>query len=191
MFRIRAFWYGSGSADSYLCWTDPDSARDPAFFRQWPSRRQLAVLRIHDILVWMRIRGSMPLTNGSGSFYFHHWPSRCQQKTNFFTKFFCILLLEGTFTLFFKDKKSKKSQNSRNQGFSYYFCMMIEGSGSITLTNGYGSRRPKNMWIRWIQIRIRNTDANNFFAFYILMVYLHHFFLLRQKVIKNSQNNRN
>jgi hypothetical protein len=26
-----------------------------------------AVLRIHDILVWIRIRGSMPLTNGSGS----------------------------------------------------------------------------------------------------------------------------
>jgi hypothetical protein len=25
-----------------------------------------AVLRIHDILVWIRIRGSMPLTNGSG-----------------------------------------------------------------------------------------------------------------------------
>jgi hypothetical protein len=35
-----------------------------------------AVLRIHDILVWIRIRGSMPLTNvfgcGSGSFNFHH-----------------------------------------------------------------------------------------------------------------------
>jgi choline dehydrogenase-like flavoprotein len=27
---------------------------------------------------------------------------------------------------------------------------MIEGTGS-------GSRRPKNMWIRWIRIRIRNT----------------------------------
>ncbi len=43
--------------------------------------------------------------------------------------------------------------------------MMIEGygsraeSGSIPLTNGSGSGRPKNMWIRWIriQIRIRNT----------------------------------
>ncbi len=32
------------------------------------------------------------------------------------------------------------------------------GSGSIPLTNGTGSgsRRPKNMWIRWIRIRIRN-----------------------------------
>jgi hypothetical protein len=35
-------------------------------------------------------------------------------------------------------KKIKKSQNSRNQGFSYYFCLMIEGSGfgSVPLTNG-------------------------------------------------------
>jgi hypothetical protein len=39
---------------------------------------RMAVFRIHDILVWIRIwiRVSMPLTNGSGcgsgSFYFHH-----------------------------------------------------------------------------------------------------------------------
>ncbi len=30
------------------------------------------VLRIHDILVRIRICGSMPLSNGSGSCYFHH-----------------------------------------------------------------------------------------------------------------------
>jgi hypothetical protein len=56
-----------------------------------------------------------------------------------------------------------------NQGFSYYFCMMIEGSGSgagsgsgsILLTSGSGSGRPKNMWIWWIRIRIRNTGYNN------------------------------
>jgi hypothetical protein len=37
--------------------------------------------------------------------------------------------------------KIKESQNSRNQGFSYYFCKMIEGSGSgsIPLTRGSGS----------------------------------------------------
>ncbi len=65
---------------------------------------------------------------------------------------------------FSKIKIKKKSQNSRNQGFSEYICLMIEGSGSgsragsgsIPLTNGSGSgsRRPKNMWIRWIRIRI-------------------------------------
>jgi hypothetical protein len=31
-----------------------------------------SVLRIHHILVGIRIRGSMPLPNGSGSCYFSH-----------------------------------------------------------------------------------------------------------------------
>ncbi len=74
---------------------------------------------------------------------------------------------------FSKIKSQKESQNSRIQGFSCYFCSMIEGSGSgsragsksgsITLTSGSGSgsgsRRPKNMWIR-IRIRIRNTACD-------------------------------
>ncbi len=72
------------------------------------------------------------------------------------------------YIIFQRWKVKKKSQNSRNQGFSYYFCLMTEGfrpragdgsgSGSIPLTNGSGSgsRRPKNTWIR-IRIRIRNT----------------------------------
>ncbi len=94
-----------------------------------------AVLRIHDISVWIRIRirGSMPLTNGYGS-----WIR--------------FLLFSPSF---FKDKSQKESQNNRNQGFSDYFCMMIEGSGYIPLTLGSGSGRPKNMLIRLI--RIRNT----------------------------------
>jgi hypothetical protein len=45
-----------------------------------------------------------------------------------------MLLFEGTFTSFSKKKKVKKnSQNGRNQGFPYYFCLKISGSGSITL----------------------------------------------------------
>jgi hypothetical protein len=32
------------------------------------------------------------------------------------------------------------SQNNRNQSFSYFFCLMIEGSGSVPLTKGSGSR---------------------------------------------------
>jgi hypothetical protein len=55
------------------------------------------------------------------------------------------------YIIFQRQKVKKSHKNGRNQGFSYYFCMMIEGSGS---------GRPKNMWIRWIRIRIRirNTD---------------------------------
>ncbi len=61
---------------------------------------------------------TMPLTNGSGSgfgsgfgsgsCYIRHLPSRCQQKNNFWTHFFCLLFFEATFTSFFKDKKSKR-----------------------------------------------------------------------------------
>ncbi len=41
----------------------------------------------------------------------------------------------------------KKSQKNRNQGFSYYVCVMTGGSrsGSVPLTNGSGSVRPKNI----------------------------------------------
>ncbi len=62
--------------------------------------------------------------------------------------------------IFQGQKVIKKSQNSRNQCFSYYFCLTIEGSGSVSLTNGSGSGRPKNIWI--LRIRIRNTDSNVF-----------------------------
>jgi hypothetical protein len=55
-------------------------------------------------------------------------------KNHFF--FFSLLFFEGTFTSFFRDKSKKESQNIRNQVFSYHFCMMIEGSGSIPLTSG-------------------------------------------------------
>ncbi len=81
---------------------------------------------------------------------------------------FRLLLFEGTFTLFVNDKSQKKSQNSRNQGFSYNFCLMIEGSGSIPLTNdsGSGSKWAKNMGIRntgfgAIDLWSRNDKINN------------------------------
>ncbi len=83
--------------------------------------------------------------------------------------FFCFDFLKPHLHHFSKIKIQKESHNSSNQGFSYYFCMMIEGSGSIRLTSGSGSGswRPKNMWIRWIRIRIRNTgyDINTGTAF--------------------------
>ena len=62
--------------------------------------RKKPVMRMHEILVRIRIRGSLPLTNGFGfgSCSFHQWTSRHQQKV------FCLLHFEGTFTsFFFKD----------------------------------------------------------------------------------------
>ncbi len=86
--------------------------------------------------------GSMAFWCGSGSCYFRHNLRDANKKLIFYLKFFfCQLHFEGTFTSFSKIKSQKESQNSRNQGFSYYFCMMIEGSGSgsIPLTSGSGS----------------------------------------------------
>jgi hypothetical protein len=74
-------------------------------------------------------------------------------KTLTKNNFLCFLHFEGTFTSFFKAKKSYRSNKKQyeSRGFSYYFCMMIEGSGSgsIPLTNesGSGSRKSKNIRI--------------------------------------------
>jgi hypothetical protein len=111
----------------------------------------------------------MPLTNGSGSgswiriLLFSSLTFKMPAKNKFFhTILSACYFLKVNFYYFSKIKSQKESQNSRIQGFSYYFCMMIEGSGSesragsgsIPLTSGSGSGRPKNMWIRWIRIRI-------------------------------------
>ncbi len=106
----------------------------------------------------IRIRGSMPLTNGSGSgsririLLFSSLTFEMPAKIKFFnTIFSAYYFLKLHLHHFSKIKSQKKSLNSRNQGFSYHFCMMIEGSGS-------GSGRPRNTWIRIrIRIRIRNT----------------------------------
>ncbi len=83
---------------------------------------------------------------------------------------------------FSKIESQKESQNSRNQGFSYYFCMMIEGSGSrsragsgsipLTSGSGSGSGRPKNMWIRWTRIRIRIRNTAFFYSTSTLIGFL-------------------
>ncbi len=80
----------------------------------------------------------MPLTNGSGS---GSWirilllssltfkmPARNNFCLNIFSAYYC---LKDHLHNFPKIKSQKESQNSRNQGFSYYFCMMTEGSGSV------------------------------------------------------------
>jgi hypothetical protein len=66
--------------------------------------------------------------------------------------FFALYFLKVNLHHYSKIKSIKKSQKSENQGFSNYFCLMIEGSGSVPLTNGSGSGRPKN-----IRIQIRTT----------------------------------
>jgi hypothetical protein len=127
------------------------------------------VSRIHDILGWIRIRilGSMPLTNGFGSgswsCYIRHWHSRCQQKTNFLTQFFCLLFFEVTFTSFFKDKKSKRVTKYYESRFFLLFLHDEKDPDPESDPDPYpclvdpDPGGPKqNMWIR---IRIRNTTS--------------------------------
>jgi hypothetical protein len=104
-------------------------------------RESSAVLRIRDIILErIRIRRSVPLTNGSGSgsCYFRLCPYDANTKLYIF---------------------SHISQNSRDPSFSYYFCLVIKGSGSgpVPLTNRSG--RPKNIRIPrlWIQIHTNDT----------------------------------
>ncbi len=80
-----------------------------------------SVLLVRDILKRIRIRGSVPLItgSGSGSCFFRHWTSRWQLKIFIFAEY---VLFEATFTSFFITS----------------FCLMIEGSGSVSLTNGSG-----------------------------------------------------
>ncbi len=58
------------------------------------------------------------------------------------TKKFSYYFLNLHFHHFSKMASHNEVTNSRNQGFSYYFCLMIEGSGSEA---GFG--RPKNIRI--------------------------------------------
>ncbi len=57
------------------------------------------VLRIHNMLVWIRIRirGSMLLTNGSGPTIFVTDLQDANKKLIILKKFFCLLLFKGIF----------------------------------------------------------------------------------------------
>jgi hypothetical protein len=77
-------------------------------------------------------RRSMPLTNGSGSgsCYFRQ---DAKQKIIFLRFSACYFLKLHLHHFSKKWKVPKKSQNCRNRGFSYLFCLMIDVSGSVPL----------------------------------------------------------
>ncbi len=110
------------------------------------------MLRICDILVRIRIRRFVPLTNGSGPCYFRHWPSRRQKNYLSFSAYYFLKVhfhhayyfLKVHFHHFSKIKSQKEvTKHFQNQGFSYHFCLILEGSGSGPLTTRSG--RPKNI----------------------------------------------
>ena len=86
--------------------------------------------------------------------------------TNLKNVFFILPVLLKIILNHFSKIERQKSHNSRNQDFSYHFCLIVEGFGSVPLTDVSGSRRPKNIRIRWIRIQdpqhwnfLSNTDS--------------------------------
>jgi hypothetical protein len=80
----------------------------------------------------------MPLSNGSGSWIPILDPDPAifvidlqdvSKKLIFQHNFFCLLLFEGTITLFFKDKKSKKSH--KIVGFKVFFLLFLHDNRRI------------------------------------------------------------
>ncbi len=114
------------------------------------------MLQIHNILLWIRIRGSMPLTNGSGcgsgfgsgcgSCYFIIDLQDANKKL-IFKIAYAYYFLKVHLHNFSKIKSQKEVTKQQKSRFFLFLCLMIEGtgSGSITLTSGSGSgsRRPK------------------------------------------------
>ena len=113
-------------------------------------------IRISDQLIQIRLR---ILIFSSLSF-------KTLPKNLFFLSFPAYYFLKVHLHHFSKIKSQKKSQNSRNQGFSYYFCMMREGSGSVHPTSGSWSRRSKKTYqVQIRRIRICNTTCYCIFNF--------------------------
>ncbi len=85
---------------------------------------------------------------GSGSCYFRHWPSQDVNKKLIFKSLFLLITFWRYMYVIYKDKRSKRSKKAIGIKVFLPFFMVIEGS-----------RRPKNMWIRWI--RICNTGLKS------------------------------
>jgi hypothetical protein len=108
-----------------------------------------AVLRIHDILVW--ILSADPCLwlldpDTEPSIFITDLKDANKQLVKKISAYYFLKVLLVFYIIFLRQKVNKKSQNSRNQVFFYYFCLMIEGSGSGSIPLTDGSRRPKNMW---------------------------------------------
>jgi hypothetical protein len=144
---------------------------DRSRIRSWiqiRSQRYRSVFRIHDILVWIwfRIHGSMPLTNGSGSCYFRHWPSRGQQNTNLKKVFLLITFLRYRylyiifqrwfFKVFLKIHLHQSSKIKKVKRIHKIVVIKVFFTFACWWKDNDGSGWPKN--IRILRIRIHTLD---------------------------------
>jgi hypothetical protein len=102
--------------------------------------------------------GSVPFWYGSGSGSFSLVTFKMPTKDCKF--FFLLNFLKVHLHHSSQIKIMKKSQNSRNQGFSYYFCLMMEKSGSESESRIDPDPRGPETYKSCMRIRIwfRNTE---------------------------------
>ncbi len=133
MLRVVGLWLRQCCGDENISFGS-GSAEPQIRIYQQGYKKQFPQCWIRDILVRIRIRLSVPLTCGSGSGLF-----------------------VGGFQDANKNRFLCKSQNSRNQGFPYFFCSMM---GRIRIcTKNEGSGRPKNPRILLIWIHNINLSG--------------------------------
>jgi hypothetical protein len=103
-------------------------------------------LRIRDIFVWIRIRiwirGSMPLTNGSGygSCYFRHCPSKCQQRPCTKGRL-SFRLLENGWLVYCRGFKVPISKVVSN--FTRFLANLLQRFNSFTSGSTFITKKPR------------------------------------------------
>ncbi len=117
-------------------------------------------MRIHDILVWILIQTRIRIL------LFCHWPSRCQQKTNFSKVCFAYYFSKVHLHHFQRKKVKKKSQSIRTR----FFLLFLLGDRRIRIQiqEAYKHMDPVD------PIRILNTEAKAYWCMVSAMLTPHH-----------------
>ncbi len=92
---------------------------------------------------WKHVKTYQEVLVGSVLDLWHIGANPDPQIKSFFAYFFLKVHLHHSSKIK-SYKEVTKWKNTRNQGF-LLFCLMMEGSGSVPLTNGFESRMPKNL----------------------------------------------
>ncbi len=80
-----------------------------------------------------------------GSVTFWHWSGSCLFRQVFCSIFFAFYFLKVPFIYISLQRLSpKEAKCRRNQGFSYFFCLFMEGSGSVQIMTDPNPGGPKH-----------------------------------------------
>ncbi len=154
---------GSGSSVvPYVCSTRHLYSRYPTDSLLLPCYILKSVFRIHEILGWIRIRGSMPLTSGSGSgswiriLLFSSLTFKMPTKNKFLTQCFLLITFWRYIYIIFQRQKVKKSH--KIVGIKVFLTIFAwlkkdpdpDPGGQKTCGSGFGSGSGALLKICWL-----------------------------------------